>query len=176
MSTNTTLPTGLNVGSTGHTDNHNVIHAAVNELTKDTGLRDASHLLTNGWKLDTASGNPCWVRIRRTVDRVYLYVRGLDGSAATSPRFLTFGADEETQLSTRFSVQNSPSGPKSARSAMQFDDAGDPWAMEVSTTYVQLSTAFGGLSYQRKLGGWEREFQWQTLDPVMPSFLPPAVV
>lgn len=81
---NTNLPTTISAGSTGHISHANTVHGEVNDLSRSTGLRNVTSLLINGW---TATS----VYVERIRDRVHLYVRGLDGTAATSGAFLALG-------------------------------------------------------------------------------------
>lgn len=81
---NSNLPTTLTPNSsTGHTNNHQVLHTEVNELSRATGVRDVTSFLLNGWTAD-------YIRIERIRDRVYLYFKGLNGTNATSSRWLDF--------------------------------------------------------------------------------------
>lgn len=75
------LPTNVTTSTTGHADLHNNVNAEVNRLARDTGRRDVSSLLINGW---TASS----VEIQRQDGRCYLRFAGLNGSSATSSRFM----------------------------------------------------------------------------------------
>lgn len=60
----------------------NQVAKDLNSTTRDTGWRDVSSLLLNGFTVGTL------LRIRRKDDRVQLMFRGLNGSAATSTQFL----------------------------------------------------------------------------------------
>lgn len=75
---NTALPTNITPGVTA-TFEADVESAwtEINELSRDTGLRDITSMLINGWTAST-------VRIRRTRNRTYWEFFNLNGSAATS--------------------------------------------------------------------------------------------
>lgn len=75
------LPTNVDVNTTGHAGLHNETNEEVNILGRDTGRRDMATLLINGW---TAAN----IEIQRQNGRCYLRFAGLDGSAATSSRFM----------------------------------------------------------------------------------------
>ena len=80
------LPTNIAVDTTGHANIHNQTNEAVNELARDTGWRDISGLLINGWDAGT------FIRIRRKDDRVQLLLRGVSGSSATSVKLMNMPA------------------------------------------------------------------------------------
>lgn len=82
---NTNLPTNVTAGTADHPGLHNDVNVEINELSRNTGLRDVTSLLANGW---TATA----VRIERVRDRVYLYLRGLDGSAASGTSFMAMSS------------------------------------------------------------------------------------
>lgn len=83
MPTNLTLPTNITPGVTAtFEDDVEAAWAWINDQSKDTGLRNITSLLTNGW---TATG----VRLRRIVDRVFWEFQNLNGSAATDPTVIS---------------------------------------------------------------------------------------
>ena len=118
---NTTLPTsGINDGDNNHIPHHEIVHAEINRMSRDTGLIDVTSNLVNGW---TAN----YVGIRRVDDTVTLYVDGLDGTSATSTIFLNVGSGGSSVLSSGFMPDTVPS-----RSPLYLQDDG-----ELMTLYVQ---------------------------------------
>lgn len=156
---NTSLPTGLTTGNTSHIPNHNTLHAEVNELSRATGLRDITSLLANGW---TATG----VRIERVRDLVYFYWRGLDGSAATSNAFLTFGSGSGN-ISDRFASMDG-----SYQTELHLDDAGATYRFRVTAANMQVPTA----PDRRALGGYWKMAIWRAPSSAWPSSLPGTAV
>lgn len=80
---NITLPTSNTPNSTPLATNLDIAWPELMRLSKDTGQRDVTSLLVNGW---TAS-KVLW---RRIVDEVFLEFRDLNGSAATNATFMNF--------------------------------------------------------------------------------------
>lgn len=79
---NLNLPTNISPGVTATFEvDVEAAWAELNRLSKDTGWRNITSLLINGW---TATH----IMVRRTIDRVYWEFRNLNGSAATSATFL----------------------------------------------------------------------------------------
>lgn len=76
------LPTNVTPNTPGHATLHNEANAEINLLSRDTGWRDVSSLLTNGFTVSTL------LRIRRKDDRVQLLIRGLSGVSATNTVFM----------------------------------------------------------------------------------------
>lgn len=138
---NTSLPTSISDGSTGLISHANTVHGEVNELSRNTGLREIKSLLVNGW---TATS----VYIERVRDRVHLYVRGLDGTGAASNAFLTFG-DASGQIPTGFRALGN-----SYQSELQEDANGNSCRLRVDANSV-LGPA--GVN----VGGYNREFAWR---------------
>lgn len=165
---NTDLPIGLNTGNIEHIHHHNIIHEELNRITRDTGWRDASGHLINGWKLGATNS---WIRIRRINDFVYFSVRSLDGSDATSDVFMTHGSDDGQNISNRFMPP-----AWSYRSAPQVDDNGDIWTLQIQSAGMRIPASFGG--YKRNLGAYARYFIWPGYSDSFsdwPSFLPPEI-
>ncbi|NQD42708.1 hypothetical protein [Glutamicibacter halophytocola] len=79
------LPTDVTIDTAGHADLHNDVNTEVNRLGQDTGRRDVKSLLINGW---TAAS----VEIQRSNGRCYLRIGALNGSSATSSRFMDMPA------------------------------------------------------------------------------------
>ena len=79
------LPTDITENTINHDQLHNNVNAEVNRLGQDTGRRNVATLLINGW---TATS----VEIQRQAGRCYLRFAGLNGSAATSSRFMDMPA------------------------------------------------------------------------------------
>lgn len=156
---NTALDTNVQVGGGSIISDANIVHAEVNELSRSTGLRDVTSLLTNGW---TATG----VRIERVRDLVYFYWRGLDGSASTSRIFLTFGAGA-TDISNRFASMGG-----SYQSELHADDAGQAYRIRVNSTDVQVP----GTGDQRALGGYWKMAIWRAPSTAWPTTLPGVAV
>ena len=134
---NTSLPTSISAGSTGHISHANTVHDEVNELSRSTGLRSVHSLLVNGW-------NATSVYIERVRDHTYLYLRGLDGTAATSGAFLSF-----SDLGAGFR----PIG-NSFQSALHEDAAGDPIRLRADANNI--------ISPSRDWGGYNRVIVWRT--------------
>lgn len=134
---NTTLPTNITSGTTGLISDANTVHGEVNELSRNTGLRSVSSLLINGW---TATS----VYIERVRDHTYLYVRGLDGTGASSGAFLSF-----SDLGAGFR----PIG-NSFQSDLHEDAAGDPIRLRADANNI--------LSPLRDWGGYNRVIVWRS--------------
>lgn len=139
---NTSLPSPVSASPTGHLDYHTQLHREVNELSRNTGLRNVTDLLINGWTATT-------VYIERVRDRVYLYVRGLDGSAATSAAFLPFG-NAAGQIPAGFR----PLGNSFQSPAME-DSSGNSVRLRADANNVT-----GPLGVN--IGGYNREFSWRS--------------
>ena len=81
---NLALPTNIVPGTTPTFEvDVEAAWAELNRLSRDTGLRDITPMLINGW---TATS----VRVQRIVDRTYWEFFNLNGSAATDSTLLTF--------------------------------------------------------------------------------------
>ena len=81
---NTNLPvSGVVSGDPAydHKGHHYTIHAEVNKLSRDTGRRNMASLLINGWTATT-------IELQRVNERTFIRFKGLNGSAATSSRFM----------------------------------------------------------------------------------------
>lgn len=148
---NSSLRTNIQANDTGNLADRNTVHSEVNELSRDTGVRDVTSLLINGW---TASS----VKIERIRDRVYLYIRGLNGASATSTRFMDFSGG----LGSSFSPADATESP----------------ALRTGSTYDARVTASltGGLSCPTgvDLGtASTREISWRCTAS-WPSTLPGA--
>lgn len=81
---NLNLPTNITPGTTATFEaDVEAAWAELNSLSRFTGLRDITSMLTNGWTAST-------VRVLRDQDRTYWEFFNLDGTAATSNVLLTF--------------------------------------------------------------------------------------
>lgn len=169
---NTSLPTGLNANTTGHVDFHNTIHAEINLLSRRTGRRNLKDLLINGWAIDP-NANGGGIHAEIIDDRVYLYIRGLDGTNATNVKFMNFSSvDDGSGISTRFAPYNSAYQSPVYTNGLSDDDR---YIMASSTNGWAIYTPTLG-SYFKKCGTYWRVFSWPTGDRNgWPSFLPPAV-
>lgn len=163
---NTTLPTGLNSGSTGHITHANIIHAEMNELSRGTGRRMATGLLANGWTYRTQTDTSRGVHIERIRDMIHVYISGLDGTNATSPVFLPFG-DTSDKVSTTFM----PYGGY-YQSSIQSDNIGGQWSLRSGVPGLEIFTE-GINDYKHYLGGFWRVFSYPTRQG-WPTFLPPV--
>jgi len=98
----TNLPTNINPGVTDTFEaDVETAWKAINDLTRETGLRNVTSYLVNGW---TAAS----VQIERIRDRVYLYVKGLNGASATSSRWMDFSG---AGIGTGFAPADVTEGP-----------------------------------------------------------------
>lgn len=97
------LPTNVTIETAGHADLHNDVNTEVNRLGQDTGRRNVTSLLINGW---TANA----VEIQRKNERCYLRITGLNGSAATSSKFMDMPAGFQPYLITETYPQRDSSG------------------------------------------------------------------
>ena len=93
---NTSLPETVTAGTLDHPGMHQTVNQEMNRITRDTGWRDLSGALVNGWTIDAGG----YLAIRREADKTKLAVMRLNGAAATSPVFVAFGA--EPGISTNF--------------------------------------------------------------------------
>lgn len=167
---NTTLPTNVTAGTTGHAGMHNTIAAELNRMTRDTGLRDASSLIANGWTLDSGG----FIYIRRVDDEVTLYMRGLNGSAATSNTFLIGGTAEPGVLSRDFRPSVSASVTHTTVSPLyRATPNGTPWFLFYDAAWrcgTQNSAATPPTGFGSAIVQWT----YKTAMP-WPTNLPPAV-
>ena len=97
------LPTNVTVNTAGHAGLHNDTNTEVNRLGQDTGRRNVASLLINGW---TASA----VELQRQNERCYLRITGLNGSAATSSRFMDMPAGFQSPMILETYPQRDSSG------------------------------------------------------------------
>src|SRR5690606_40315458 len=85
---NLNLPEEIVDGQNGWLEDLESLYAWANRASKDSGWRDVSGSLTNGWALGTDG----LVLYRRIGDRVQLAVRNLDGTTSSSSMFLPYTA------------------------------------------------------------------------------------
>ncbi|NQD40910.1 hypothetical protein [Glutamicibacter halophytocola] len=97
------LPTNITADTTGAIAGFNATNAEVNRLAQDTGRRNVGGLLINGWSATA-------IEIQRKNERCYLRITGLNGSAATSSRFLDMPAGFQPYLITETYPQRDSSG------------------------------------------------------------------
>lgn len=143
---NTTLPEAITPGSTtGLASNSETVHAFVNAASRDTGRRNVASLLINGWTAAT-------VQLRRADDRCYLYIAGLNGSAATNSRFMEVPAGFQPPIVIETQMQRNSSGSN------------------VQGITVSLSGGFT-IPTGTVLGSVAREISWPT-EAAFPTSLP----
>lgn len=82
------LPTSITAAANGHLAYHNGTNTRVNQMLDGTFWRDVGALLLNGWTVGYAGR----ILIRRVGNRVELFAKHLDGTAATSTTLLTIPA------------------------------------------------------------------------------------
>lgn len=157
---NTSLPTNVAPGSTGHIGHANIVHEEINRLSQDTGLRDVTSLLVNGWKVGAGG----YVRIRRVNDLVTLFVNRLDGRDSTNRAFLDAGNQAPAISLNMFPKDNQLSALFKGSS----DTATEPWNMFTSGNSFWLSQ-------QILTGNTTVSWTFQT-DRAKPSFLPGTAV
>lgn len=167
---NTTLPTDVTSGSTGHAGFHNTVHTEINRLTRDTGLRDISGYLINGWTLDSGG----YALIRRVDERVTLYLKGLNGSAATTQTFLAAGNTAAEGISTNFTP--SPNGVSLQTMSPLYRPAvgSPPWYLFYSNNSWRTANVDSAAAIVSWSGSSGIEWSW-TANRAWPSFLPPEV-
>ncbi|WP_345750124.1 hypothetical protein [Microbacterium rhizophilus] len=151
---NLSLPEDLSSGSTGHIAQHEAIHTELNRMTRDTGWRDASGALVNGW-----AGS---AQIRRVDDTVRFLVSSLNGAAATDPRFIAFGSAAPAISINFLPLSSNFVLPRHTGEAFDFSF----WTSGGSGIRCTMhsGTVMFGQAY----------FVWPT-DRAWPGFLPPAV-
>lgn len=136
---NTNLPESIIVGAGDFAGDAEVAWAEINRLSRTTGLRDITSLLANGW---TATG----VWLERVQDWVYLYVQGLDGSAATAAAALTGLDGCQPFAATRSAVLWDSSAAPAARltvtSTQVLATTGVVFASQVQVMQWRTTTAF----------------------------------
>ena len=103
---NLTLPETVTAGTPDHPGMHQAVNRELNKRSRDTGWRNLSGLLANGWALRPGG----YVGIRREDDKTTLAALGLDGSAATSNVFVPIGADDGTRVSGNFRMATTAFG------------------------------------------------------------------
>src|SRR5690606_1870739 len=128
--------------------------AAINELTRDTGRRNVTSYLINGW---TASE----VTVQRVRDRVYFRFQGLNGTSATSTRMMDFSG---SGIGTGFSPPSASESP----------------ALRTGSTYdmrltVSLTGGISGPTGYNLGTSSAREFSWPC-EASWPSPLPGTAV
>ena len=153
---NSSLPTNVTAGTPDLPGMLNETHTEVNELSRATGLRDVTGLLANGW---TATA----VYIERIRDHVYLYWRGLDGTASTSAAFLTFGSGAGN-ISNRFAPLDG-----SWQSALHWDDNNEQYRLRGSALNLHTPS-------QRDLGGYIKMEIYRAASSAWPTTLPGTAV
>lgn len=149
---NTSLPTNVTAGTPNLPGMLNESHGAMNTLSRDTGWRDLSGLLVNGW---TAT----MIRVRRQNDITVFRIQGLSGGSGA---FLS--SSGTNSLSNRFG-----SGGATVRSAIVGGTGGNYY----------LSQTSGGwyCNFDAGTTSTGTEFQWFIIaaSSAWPSSLPPAV-
>lgn len=169
---NTSLPTGVNAGTTGHAGFHNTLHTEVNKLSRSTGKRNIESYLINGWAIDRSSISGSGIWIERVDDMVILTARGLDGSNATSSLMMaTVSSDTGEGISRNFLTDSG-----TYKSGVHSNDERELWIFAYTTTNLYINNATPGtpgVTHFKKCGGYERQFIWHTTRN-WPSFLPPA--
>lgn len=169
---NTTLPQSIFPGDPNFIPHVQVAWTEINRLTRDTGLRNASGLLANGWTL--AAGG--FVRIRRVDDDVTLYVNGLVGTAATSNIFMNLGS-AGGQLSANFGP-HLEQGTTMSPTFRQTGSDTQPWwlyyavtssnARQLAIRTFDPAVRVGGTGDTTVQWSWKSYLDW-------PATLPPAV-
>lgn len=167
---NTTLPTNVTSGTTGHAGFHNTLHAEVNALSRDTGLRDLSTKLVNGWTLDPGG----FIYLRRRDSDVELHVQGLNGSAASSNIFLNFGTGEPN-VSRDFRPSYDGATSITTASPMFRPGAGAAPIYFFYSSGMRCAEVGAPSAPAAGTGSTTLQWTWKTAMP-WPSFLPPAVV
>lgn len=171
---NTSLPTNLSPGTTGHIGHTNTVHGELNRLSQDTGWRNVTSFLANGW----AVGSGGFVRIRREVDTVSVQVRHLQGSGSSDLIFLPLGSTE-SEVSSNF-------GPAIGEQFISPDyrdpstPGGQPWQIWTRVFAGAENNGFrcgrttsSGVEAPATTGSSVIEWSYHTTRP-WPSFLPPA--
>lgn len=155
---NTTLPTNVTTGTTGRIAQTNIVHDELNRMTRDTGWRNLLPVFRNGWTASRA-------RIRRYDERVKLHIEDLDGTAATGPEIVRFGAD----LSTNFAPE--VLNPAAAWRLPTIQSLTDNWEVVMfgTASYIGARTVpTTGRAYSGLL-----MYEWSTFK-AWPTALPPA--
>lgn len=159
---NTSLPTNVTAGTTNHTADHNVIAAEINRLSRDTGWRDVSSFLKDGWALN-AGGK---AQVRRQDNQVTWRLVQINGLAATSQNFFAMNASAE--ISNGF-------GPDFPLVSPMFRPAPEdtsPFWFYVTSSQFAIRTSGTSVT---QLGISVIEVSYKT-DRAWPTFLPPAAV
>ena len=144
------LPTNITAGQPGAIAGFNATNAEVNRLARDTGRRDVTSLLINGWSATA-------VEIQRQNDRCYLRITGLNGSAATSSRFMDMPSGFQPYAVTETYPQRDSTG-----------------AFKQGVT-LSLSGGFTMPTSTAHGTGSQREISWAT-NAAWPSTLPGAAL
>lgn len=139
----------------------------LNEISRDTGVRDLSGLLVNGWTL----GSSGYLTIRRIGDEVTIAGFNLDGSSATDPTLLNFSDGTGGTVSIGFRPQTDGVPQTHCMSPLFYPES--PFALFFYTNNLRTRTSSGNspISTSGPIA-----FQW-TYKTVMswPTSLPPAV-
>ena len=151
---NTSLPTNLQQGSTGHIEHSNTLATEMNRLSRQTGVRDLKPFLINGWTATTFTieRRDCFTIIRIT---------NLDGSASTNQTLFPF-------VEVAPGVSAALMGQHARRSPLFQTVTGDEFYFSVS------GGEFRGFFPGAAKATGAIQVEWIVFfDGVWPSFLPP---
>lgn len=166
---NLALPETVTAGTIDHPGMHQAVNRELNKRTRDTGWRNLSGLLANGWTLRSGG----YVAIRREDDKTTLAVLNLDGSAATSNVFVPIGADDGTRVSGNFRMATALGLPTTSVSNLfRASDTGEEfylYAQAAGFAMRKAESATPASSSGPGLIVWQFpcELNW-------PTYLPPA--
>lgn len=159
---NTNLPTNITKDYPGYPAMLNTAHAEINELSRNTGRRDITSYLINGWTAPTSTSR---VLIEGVRDEINLYTRGISGENATSMYFLRFADLAANPGAPFIGLGFRPYGT-SYQSAVMADDDGGFWQIRADGNYIWMPP-LNGRDYKRFHGGYWRKFSWKR-DPSQP--------
>lgn len=167
--TNTNLPETVTAGTTGHAGFHSALHAEMNRMSRDTGLRTAAALLINGWTLN--SGGKAF--FRRTDDEVTLYLQGLNGANATSNMFLNAVTSDGGGVSVNFRPSYTTGAGLEVVSPLYRGPSGaEPWYLFYNGGW-RAGLASSPSSPVPTIGDSVIQWTYKTREN-WPTFLPPA--
>lgn len=153
---NTNLPTNITSGTTGRIADTNEAYGAINTLSRDTGRREASGFISNGWTANS-------LVFRRENNMGIISVTNLNGADATNDTFLTFAGASPGVSPTFVGAGTSKRSP-----VFRTATGGEFYFALTSNTlrcfFQNGLTSTGGFQVDWLIpygGGW-------------PSFLPPA--
>ena len=154
---NSTLPETVVEAASGNLAMLSTINKEVNELSRDTGWRDVTSELINGWTAD-------YFKMRRIRGRTFIKHKNLSGLNATSARMMNFTPTAGKGVGTGFSPGDVFESPQ-LRIGNEY-----PLAARMTASLsggIQMATGLAALGTSAA-----REWGWDSATASWPSPLP----